>query len=71
MRNNLPLLIAVAGGALAFFWWKQREGKAAVSGPPPASYQLTTESVPAEWIEQTPEGYSVTGSTNELYDILT
>lgn len=69
--KNLPLLIAVAGGGLIYFLWRQREAKAATLAPPPSSYQLTTESVPQEWIEYTPEGYSVTGSTNELYDILT
>lgn len=69
--RNLPLIIAVAGGGLIYFLWRQREAKAAAIAPLPASYQLTAESVPQEWIEYTPEGYSVTGSTNELYDILT
>jgi len=67
MRGNMPLIIAVAGGALAFFLWKQREARAIVAQP----QQLQRESVPAEWIEMTPEGYNVIGTTGERWDILT
>jgi hypothetical protein len=64
-----PMLIAAIGGAAIFFFWKQRQAKADV--PPTSSFQLGPSSVPQEWIEMTPEGYSVTGSTSEMYDILT
>lgn len=65
--KNLPLIIAVAGGALAFFLWRQRQGQAAAMQP----QQLSRESVPAEWIEMTPEGYGVIGTTGDPWDILT
>ena len=67
--KNLPLIIAIAGGGLIFYLWKQKQAAAAI--PPPGSYQVTAQSVPQEWIESTPEGVSVGGTTNELYDILT
>lgn len=67
MKLN-PLLIAAVGGAAIFFFWKQRQARAAIDVTPKA---LSPSSVPQEWIESTPEGYSVTGTSNELYDILT
>lgn len=63
--KNFPLIIAIAGGALAFLLWKQREARAIVAQP------LRRESVPQEWIEMTPEGYGVIGTTGDPWDILT
>ncbi len=67
--KNLPLIIAIAGGALAFLLWKQREAKAAVVTN--AARQVSREYVPQEWIESTPEGYGVIGTTGSEWDILT
>jgi len=66
--KSLPFIIAVAGGALVFMLWKQRNAFA--SGPMP-SKQLAPSSVPQEWIEMTPEGYSVIGTSSDPWDILT
>lgn len=67
MRGNMPLIIAVAGAGLIYFLWQQRQAKAAVMQP----QLLQRESVPAEWIEMTPEGYGVIGTTGDPWDILT
>ena len=67
MNRNLPRIIAVAGGALFYFLWQARQGNAAAMRP----QQLSRESVPAEWIEMTPEGYGVIGTTGDPWDILT
>lgn len=67
MKFN-PMLIAAIGGAAIFFFWRQRQARARIDVTP---QQLSPSSVPQEWIESTPEGYSVTGTSNELYDILT
>jgi hypothetical protein len=67
MNKNLPLIIAVAGGALVYFLWQQRQAQAITAQPRP----LARESVPQEWIEMTPEGYSVPGTTADPWDILT
>jgi hypothetical protein len=63
-----PMLIAAIGGAAIFFFWRQQQARARIDVAPK---QLSPSSVPQEWIEMTPEGYSVTGSTSEMYDILT
>ncbi len=68
--RNLPLIIAVAGGALVFFLWRQRQAQASAMAPAPSTYQLGPSSVPQEWIEMTPEGYTVPGTTDRPYDIL-
>lgn len=65
--KNFPLIIAVAGGAFIYFLWRQRQGNAAAMQP----QQLSRESVPAEWIEMTPEGYGVIGTSSDPWDILT
>lgn len=65
MKLN-PMLIALLGGAVVYFLWQQRQATAAVT--PKA---LAPGSVPQEWIESTPEGMPVIGTSNELYDILT
>lgn len=67
MNQNLPLIIAVAGGAALFFWWQQRQRQMVA----PAPQALAPSSVPQEWIESTPEGYQVIGTSSDLYDILT
>lgn len=36
MGKNLPLIIAVAGGALVFMLWKQRQRQAVIREPAPA-----------------------------------
>jgi len=76
MKIN-PLLIAAIGGAAIFFLWKQRTAEAKITNqqnanaPATSSYKLTTASVPQEWIETTPEGYTVVGTSTDKYDILT
>lgn len=65
--KNFPLIIAVAGGALVFFLWKQRQAQAITAQPRPVS----REYVPQEWIEMTPEGYGVIGTSSDPWDILT
>lgn len=67
MGKNFPLIIAVAGGALVYFLWQQRQAKAITAQPQP----LARESVPQEWIEMTPEGYGVIGTSADMWDILT
>ena len=66
MNQNLPLIIAVAGGAALFFMWQQRN-RAAMMEP----QALSPSSVPQEWIEATPEGYRVIGTSADMFDILT
>lgn len=65
--KNFPLILAVAGGALAFFLWKQRQAQAITAQPQP----LARESVPQEWIEMTAQGYGVPGTSSDQWDILT
>lgn len=67
--KNFPLIIAIAGGALAFLLWKQREAKQIVAAGPVR--QVSREYVPQEWIEMTTEGYGVIGTTGDPWDILT
>ena len=68
--KNLTIIIAVAGGALLFFLWKQRQRQAAtqaaINALPPQS-----ASIPPEWIAMTPAGYTVPGTTSDPFDILT
>ncbi len=70
MNRNFPLIIAVAGGALIYFLWQQRQASAAVMQPG-ARIAPSPSSVPQEWIEATPEGYPVIGTTGDPWDILT
>jgi hypothetical protein len=65
MKLN-PMLIALLGGAVVFFLWRQRQAKA-IALP----QGISPENVPQEWIESTPKGAPVIGTSNELYDILT
>ncbi len=67
--KNMPFLIAIAGGALVFFLWNQRRAQAAQ--PAITAQPLAPSSVPQEWIEMTPEGYGVIGTTGDPWDILT
>ncbi|NIT36978.1 MAG: hypothetical protein GTN49_10855 [candidate division Zixibacteria bacterium] len=69
--RNLPLIIAVAGGALVFFLWRQRQAQANALSPVAPSQFPARESVPQEWIESTPEGMTVIGTTSDPWDILT
>lgn len=66
--KNLPLIIAVAGGAAIFFLWRQQQARAAINTTPKP---LAPSSVPQEWIEMTPEGYGVIGTSSDPWDILT
>lgn len=65
--KNFPLIIAVAGGALVYFLWQQRQAQAITAQPRP----VAREYVPQEWIEMTPEGYGVIGTSSDAWDILT
>jgi hypothetical protein len=69
--KNLPLIIAVAGGAMVYFLWRQRQGEAAALAPNAVTQYPRREYVPQEWIESTPEGYGVIGTTGDPWDILT
>lgn len=44
MGKNLPLIIAVAGGALVFMLWKQRQAQAAIAAPAPQAPQVPVSS---------------------------
>lgn len=65
MKLN-PMLIALLGGAVVYFLWQQRQATAAVT-----RQALSPGSVPQEWIESTPAGVPVMGTSSEMYDILT
>ena len=68
MKISPALLIALLGGAAVWFYIQQRNKRrldAARSNAPAAS------SVPQAWIEQTPAGKTVVGTSTDLYDILT
>lgn len=65
MKIN-PIVIAAIGGAVIFYFWKRR--MTPVNATPQA---LSPSSVPQEWIESTPQGVPVIGTSNQLYDILT
>lgn len=68
MKISPALMIAVIGAAAVFFYLQRRNAqrldaaRANVPGLP---------SVPQSWIEQTPGGYTVVGTTTDLYDIAT
>ena len=40
MNRNMPLILAVAGGALVWFLWRQRQANAAITSAP--APRLTT-----------------------------
>lgn len=67
MKFN-PMMIAAIGGLVVFFLWNQRRAQAA---QPLASKALSPSSVPQEWIEMTPESYTVIGTSDDPWDILT
>jgi len=67
MKIN-PMLIAALGGLAVFFLWNQRRAQAAV---PATRQELSPSSVPQEWMEMTPEGYTVIGTSDDPWDILT
>jgi len=66
--KNFPFIIAIAGGAAIFFLWRQRQAQAGITTAPAP---LARSSVPQEWIEMTPEGYGVIGTSGDPWDILT
>jgi len=67
MKIN-PMFVAAIGGLVVFFLWNQRRAQAA---QPVQSKALAPSSVPQEWIEMTPEGYPVMGTSSDPWDILT
>jgi len=67
MKIN-PMLVAAVGGLVVFFLWNQRRAQAT---QPASSKALSPSSVPQEWIEMTPEGYTVIGTSGDPWDILT
>jgi len=68
--KNFPLIIALVGGAMVYYLWKQRNATPQLL--PSASPRFPArESVPQEWIEMTPQGSTVVGTSGGLYDILT
>ena len=67
MKMN-PMIIAAVGGLVVFFLWNQRRANAMVPSP---SKALAPSSVPQEWVEMTPEGYTVIGTSTDPWDILT
>lgn len=72
MKISPALLIALIGGAAAFFYFQRRAQsapQALIPGEAPAGYRYTP--IPQRWIDYTPEGYSVVGTTNRMYDFLT
>ena len=71
MNRNLPLLLALGGGALVFFLWQQQQAQAAARAQAIKDLPPLRELVPQEWIEMTPEGYTVPGTTDDPFDILT
>ncbi len=67
MKISPALMIAIVGAAAVFFYM-QRNAKAA---PAPKQLPLQPGGVPQGWIEQTPAGYTVVGTSDDLYDIAT
>jgi hypothetical protein len=63
MGKNFPLFLAVAGGALVYFLWRQKQSQAVIAHTPARA------SVPQEWVENTPEGYAVIGTTGDPWDL--
>lgn len=55
---------------MVYYLWKQRNATPQLL--PSASPRFPArESVPQEWIEMTPQGSTVVGTSGGLYDILT
>lgn len=67
MKIN-PMFIAAIGGLVVFFLWNQRRTQ---NAQPMQSQALAPSSVPQEWIEMTPESYTVIGTSTDPWDILT
>lgn len=66
MKINPPLMIALIGAAAVFFYFQRRAQATA-----PARVPLQPGGVPQNWIEQTPAGHTVVGTTTDLYDFAT
>ena len=66
--KNFPLILLIAGGALAFFLWQQRQAQQrALIASLPSEESL----IDPRMIAMTPAGYTVPGTTSDPYDWLT
>lgn len=65
MKISPALMVAIVAAVGVYFYI--RKTKAAPVAPP----SLQPGGVPQGWIEQTPAGHTVVGTTTDLYDIAT
>lgn len=68
MKISPALMIAIVGAAAVFFYMQRRAQAGTMAAP---STALQPGGVPPGWVERTPQGFTVPGTTGRLYDILT